>query len=256
MEETANLVKYNTARHALADCRSADEVLLILDKAAALRAYAAIAKDKSLETDATEIRIRAERRLGEMLIEQKATVGLNQGGRPTEKTGPQQVPVSEPPTLAEAGISKNLSSRAQKLASVPPQQFEEEVAEWKARVSVEGNRVTSRLEAAGERELARTTAEDAGSDLDPSQPQEAAPCDRCREMGAMIAELQEDNESMARVFDGTDQVAAAMKEAARFREMARVLDSRVKGLTAELHEMSNAAKSWKRKFEKLQKEAK
>ena len=77
--------------------------------------------------------------------------------------------------------------------------------------------------------------------------------DRIREMGQMIAELQEDNESMARVFDGTDQVAAAMKEAARFREMARVLDSRVKGLTAELHEMSNAAKSWKRKFEKLQK---
>ena len=88
------------------------------------------------------------------------------------------------------------------------------------------------------------------------EPKEAEPCDRCREMGAMIAELQEDNESMARVFEGTDQVAAAMKEAARFREMARVLDSRVKGLTAELHEMSNAAKSWKRKFEKLQKEAK
>jgi len=57
---------------------------------------------------------RAERRLGEMLREQKETVGLHEGGRPS-KTGSDEEPVSRP-TLADAGIDKKLSSRAQKLA--------------------------------------------------------------------------------------------------------------------------------------------
>ena len=108
-----NLVRYDAACKALAEATSIDEVKDIRDKSEALRAYAHQAENRDMELDATEIRIRAERRLGEMIQEQKETVGLNGGGRP-KKTGAEEEPVLQQPTLSDAGISKKLSARAQK----------------------------------------------------------------------------------------------------------------------------------------------
>jgi hypothetical protein len=48
-------------------------------------------QNKKLEIDAAEFRLCAERRLGEMLVEQKRTVGLSSGGErgdESEKTVP------------------------------------------------------------------------------------------------------------------------------------------------------------------------
>jgi hypothetical protein len=96
---------------------------------------------KSLEVGAAEIRIRAERRLGEMLASQKAEGGLSRGaaGAGVNQHTPAEVrsSVTTAPKLADAGISKDLSSRAQKLAAVPEAQFEAEVGEWRERVSTE-----------------------------------------------------------------------------------------------------------------------
>ncbi len=121
---STQLIKYEAACRALAECKSVDEVKTWADKAAAMQAYGRMAKDKTLEVDAAEIRIRAERRMGEMLAESK----LQKGGRPAKKTGRDERPVSKTPTLAEVGISKDLSSRAQKLAAVPEAEFEAELA--------------------------------------------------------------------------------------------------------------------------------
>lgn len=141
------LVRYEAACRAVAEAKSTDEVKLIRDKADAMRAAARIAKNKQLEVDAAEIRIRAERRLGEMLLEQKSGDGLNKGGRP--KTTAHKAEVSIP-SLPDAGIDHKLSSRAQKLAAVPRKEFEQELSEWRERVSSENTRVTTRLEKRGE----------------------------------------------------------------------------------------------------------
>ena len=88
--------------------------------------------------------MRAERRLGELIKAQKETVGLNKGGNPNLPTGTQSEPVVRP-TLAEAGIDKKLSSRAQKLAAVPAAKFERMVGDWRERVQKENERITTSL---------------------------------------------------------------------------------------------------------------
>jgi hypothetical protein len=127
MTEWTALTKYETACRALAEARSVDEVKDIRDRAVALRVYAKQARNKGLEADALEIRLRAERRVGEMMAHQKERDGLNEGGRP--KTGFSGNPVSDKPTLAEAGIDKNLAHRARTLAAMPEPDFEDHVSD-------------------------------------------------------------------------------------------------------------------------------
>ena len=96
------LVKYDAACRAIAEAKSLDEAKDIRDKSIAMAAYARQAKNKDLEADAVEIRMRAERRLGQMLGEHKRTIGLNEGGRPV-KTPASAEGVSKA-KLVEVGI--------------------------------------------------------------------------------------------------------------------------------------------------------
>jgi N6-adenosine-specific RNA methylase IME4 len=102
--------------------------MLIRDEAMAMAACARIAKNKDLEADAFEIRIRAERRLGDMMAKGKGQRAPE--GRP-RKNGLLENPF---PTLKQAGIDKNLADRARKLHALPEKDFEELVTEGRADV--------------------------------------------------------------------------------------------------------------------------
>jgi hypothetical protein len=108
-------LKYDEACRAIAEARKVDEVKVIRDKAMALQIYAKQAMNVELESQACEIRLRAERKAGELLkAKEKA-----KGGRPS-KTCTEKEQVS----LHDLGITRKQSSAWQKLAEVPKGTFE------------------------------------------------------------------------------------------------------------------------------------
>ena len=75
-----------------------------------------------------EIKLRAERRCGELLADME-----KRDGGDAQRTRSQRVTESEvPPRLADMGISRMQSSRWQAIAAVPEAIFEEHVAAVKA----------------------------------------------------------------------------------------------------------------------------
>src|ERR1700731_490842 len=132
MPETVNLpAKYQAARQALAAAAEVDEVKDIRDKAVAMEVYAKQAKDTELVAFATEIRKRAERRLGEIMEEEREAGKLAKGTRGTgrpKKGGSPKVPPKDVQSLAERGVDKHLADRARKAAAMPEAKFEAELA--------------------------------------------------------------------------------------------------------------------------------
>ncbi len=104
------LVRYDAARKALAAAHRVDEVKKIHDKAVALLAYARQAGDLTLQNQAAEIRILSERRAGQLLVDMN-----NTGQRRTKQNG-RPKKVSSSTTLPQLGISRDQSSKWQRLA--------------------------------------------------------------------------------------------------------------------------------------------
>lgn len=75
------LIRYEDACRALAEIRTVDEAKGIRDRSVALAVYARQAKNRDLEADAVEIRMRATRRIDELRQAQKETIGLAFGAR-------------------------------------------------------------------------------------------------------------------------------------------------------------------------------
>jgi len=125
---TVALIRYDAARRALAAAHRVDEVKAIRDKAEAVRVYAKQAGDFELQNQAAEIRIRAERRAGELLGDMQ-TSGERQAkerGRPKK--------VSSPTTLPKLGITRDQSSKWQRLARmIDNATFDKAVAQAKER---------------------------------------------------------------------------------------------------------------------------
>jgi N6-adenosine-specific RNA methylase IME4 len=167
---TGPLVWYDSACRALAKARSVDEVKDIRDKAVAMEHYARQAKNRDLEADAVEIRMRATRKLDQLRQAQKETVGLNRGAAGGgEKTGPRGLLVNPRdlrPTLASQGIDKALAQQARVLGAMSDAAFERKVAEARDSASRVFRRAVREAEIAQEREERRARTELGGSVAD------------------------------------------------------------------------------------------
>ena len=123
----AGVSRYDVACRALAAAKAVDDVMEVVAHADAVRVYARQAKNRQMEIDAAEIRIRAERRLGELMAAQRSgrRRRVQRGACPKNRVGQKPAIADSPPTLAEAGIDKNLAQRARTYAAVPPEKFEQ-----------------------------------------------------------------------------------------------------------------------------------
>jgi len=122
------LVRYEAARHALAEAARIDEAKEIRDKAAALAAYGRQVKDTELEMWAAEIKLRAKVRLGELsgALEKAKLAGTGTVSLPSSGKTKKAV-------LREAGISTSEAHRCEQLAKVPEEVLEAKIAEAKAK---------------------------------------------------------------------------------------------------------------------------
>lgn len=123
IEAPANqLVRYDEMCRAIGAAYEVDEVKQIRDKAVALEHYFRVAKNPEPERRACEIRLRAERKAGELRkMEEKVK------GRP--KSGSAGGPLlTNPERRKQLGISRKQDKNWQELAGVPQEQFEEALA--------------------------------------------------------------------------------------------------------------------------------
>jgi N6-adenosine-specific RNA methylase IME4 len=119
-EEQRALIKLGDATKMLAEVRDAPGAKKLMDVAAAAELYARKAKlGQEAVNYAAGIKLDAERKLGQYL---KATPDAPKGGD-TRSNGTRTVPLDSPPTLADLGISKKLSSEAQRLASIDDETY-------------------------------------------------------------------------------------------------------------------------------------
>jgi N6-adenosine-specific RNA methylase IME4 len=139
--QSGHVLKYEAARRALSEAVAFDEIKGWADKAEALRAYARQAGDVQLEQDASEIRLRAVRRFGQLELELKSAGLMHQGGRPS-KTGQDAEPVSGGITLADLGATKAFSANAQKVGGIAERAFEEMVARKRDQIAGRKGRVS------------------------------------------------------------------------------------------------------------------
>jgi hypothetical protein len=114
VSEATQLVRYDAMCSAIAAAYSVDEVKDIRDKARAIEVYARQAKNTEAERQACEIRLRAERKWGQLRESEVAPRGRQQmSDDATFKT------------LHDLGVSRDQSSQWQKLAAISDEDFEQ-----------------------------------------------------------------------------------------------------------------------------------
>ena len=267
-----NLIKYDAARFALQQAVAVDEVKDIRDKAQAMAAYAKQAKDTELVQWATEIKVRAERKAGQMLAE----LGLKSGNpelsvknaNPSQTWPPQwSHDATIGKTLPELGISKTQSSRWQKLASVPEEQFEQAVAAAKEVAGEVTTAAMLRIEKANRPEVAPQLApkKKAPQPENPAATEEATEtesypqADDNEHLENLIAQSEEMMAELAdlhTIIAADDKLAAACAELKKEKALSKILNERMNGLMNEKNALIQTVKSRDRTIKKLEEQLK
>ena len=120
------LAKLDKATQMLAEAKTLDEVKGIMDIAEAARTYARAAKlGLEAQNHAAEVKIRAERKAGDLLLNLE-----RKPGERTDKPHTSLVRGSEYKEVLESEeIPTTTAHRWQEIAKIPPQKFEQHIAE-------------------------------------------------------------------------------------------------------------------------------
>lgn len=123
---------YDRMCTAIAECSRVDEAKDIRDKALALEAYYRQARNLEAEREAANVRLRAERRVGELLKDlaraDAADAGRASGIARAMNVSPEETRSMAPSpyaaALADHGISRQTAHKFQALAAIPKADFE------------------------------------------------------------------------------------------------------------------------------------
>jgi hypothetical protein len=133
--------RYERAKAALADCDNLDECLQWVDKHVALASYAKQARDERLLAYAERIRLRVERRAGELLLQ----LDKRKPGPKSELNAAEGIKLSRDTLAKNAGLSRKQAITAMRVANVSPERFDELVEQPKrpatlTKIAEEGTR--------------------------------------------------------------------------------------------------------------------
>lgn len=211
------------AEQAIALASNPQEINSVLAMMDAAVAYAnRFYKDqRDLIQRAKALQARAERRLGELLRDMPKATGVRMAGRDSVG-GTVLVPPKNEPTLAEIGIDKKTSARAQKLAALPDDVF----------AQVESGAVSVAKAIASKEETPKPKKSRA-LDARPDDVPEASNADELADAARVINELAEENTKLM------DQIAIGQMEGsdiakADAMDIIEDLREQVKTLEAEL----------------------
>ena len=245
---SVRLVTYEAARVALKQAVEIDDVKDIRDKAQAMAAYALQIKNDDMYQWVKDIKLRAERRMGELLEE----VGPNKGAA-TPRTVEIDNAVTDSdrvkPTLAEIGISKKQSTDFKAIASIPEKEFEEAVSTGKETTA-------SLVRKSPKKAKALKEAKEKKPKL-PKKPSAAKPAGdlekRLAKLQADYDELKENRDELADELKTCDSIRTgkAAKEMAALKEHLKIVTRRRDELMASMAECRKQCKWWEGQAKKL-----
>lgn len=226
------LVRYEAARTALAEAHKIDEVKDIRDKAEAMAAYARQAKDLELIQWATEIKVRAERRAGQMLADE---LPADKGRSNVAKSliSPGSYDTTPGAKLSDFGVTKDQSSAWQKLAAMPEEHFETAVSAAK---EAAGQVTTAFMLREAKRNDPKPEPKPATHTETPKPEKLDLETSELQKARERIAELERENEDLR------TQLVIAEDTATVATETASNLQSIVDGKMAERIEILSAGK--------------
>ena len=125
--ETKLLQAFERVRSEITKIETIEEAVHLRSQTEALRVYAIQVKcSKEVLDQISETKVRAERRLGQLLSDRPETRGGDRRSDGFQKSAHGTFEI-ETSTLSALGVSKNLSSRSQLIAAIPDEKFEERI---------------------------------------------------------------------------------------------------------------------------------
>lgn len=242
----SELIKYEEARRALAECASIDEVKDIQDKSEAMRLYAKMSENTELEVYASTIKLRAQIRLGEIIATIEKQPVIQNLQRPTGGS------LGKKDVLADSGISKSSAQRYETAARVP-----EEVVEKYIKDSVESSKPVSLRDVVAHINPPKQKTPVTPKIVPPVVPAEETITISKSDYDELIS-LSEDlhaaQKDMESVLEADDKLTSAAAEIRSLNEQVRVLRTRLQSEQNKNNELIKIVKGKDKQIAKLEKE--